>query len=424
MESLNLYTRLKPILIFVAIIAFAVLVTIGLHQAKPKPEEEQSSRPPLTIRTAEAQYKQQKVSASFRGEVRAKTEIDVVTEVAGKVVKVADEFIEGGEFKSGQMLVQIDDADYLVALKSAQANVASAQVELGRELATAETNAQQWQELQKRPLSEANPLVLNKPQIESARARVGAAEAQLAAAELAYKRTKVSAPFAGRIMSKSSRLGQFMPLGASIGRVFASDAMEIRIPMTDVQMGELGIQMGYSASRSGSNGLPAKVLASLGGNAYEWQGWLRSVDASIDSSTRLVFATIVVDQILATNTLADANTGVTESVLLAPGLFVDVKLDSPKELFGIEVPRTALRRGSQVYVYDQNKLKVRNVDVIYTSQDLVMVDQAVSELEPGELVIVSPVPGAYADMPVELVKQTEVPQAPLEQIEPEQAAQE
>ncbi len=413
MTFLDLLARLKLFLIGIAILCLALLVIVILHSIKPKAEEEQSTRPPLMVRTALAEYKQQKVFANFRGEVRARTEIDLVSEVAGKVVKVADEFIEGGAFKPGETLVQIDDADYLVALKAAQASVASAEVELGRELATAQANAKQWQELQQKPLSEANPLVLNKPQIDSARAQVSAAEAQLAAAELAFERTKLSAPFAGRIMTKSAKLGQFIPLGASIGRVFASDAMEVRIPITDVQLGELGIQMGYSAARAGTQGLSAKVSAKLGDQDYEWQGWLRSVDASIDSNTRLVFATIVIEEILAKNT--------NDNVLLAPGLFVDVELASPEELLGIEIPRTALRRGSQVYVFDEKALRVRNVDVIYTSQDLVMVDQSLSKLSVGELVIISPVPGAYEGMPIELPPQAEAP--PTEQAEFEQPAQ-
>lgn len=415
MAFLTLVNRFKPLLLVIAILLLTVFVTFALHKSKPEAEEQQSTRPPLTVRTAEAEYKQQKVSASFRGEVRAKTEIDLVTEVAGKVVSVASDFIEGGEFQPGQTLIQIDDADYLVALKSAQANVASAQVELDRELATAQANAKQWQELQKKPLSEANPLVLNKPQIDSASASLAAAEAQLAAAQLAYQRTKVSAPFAGRIMSKSARLGQFMPVGESIGRVFASDSMEVRIPMTDVQLGELELKMGYSALAEGSNGLPAKVLARLADQSYEWKGWLRSVDANIDSATRLVFATVVVDQILAISSQ--------EPVLLAPGLFADVELESPEELVGIEVPRIALRHGSQVYVYDEKELKVRNVEIIYTSQDMVMVDLSASQLEAGELVIVSPVPGAYADMPIELPKQVETSQLPDEQEQPVEPAQ-
>ena len=416
MALLGFLSRFKPLLTVIAILGVTIVVTFGLHKAKPKAEEQQSTRPPLTVRTAEAEYKQQKVSANFRGEVRAKTEIELVTEVAGKVVDVAHDFIEGGEFKPGQTLIQIDDADYLVALKSAQANVASAQVDLDRELATADANAKQWQELQKKPLSEANPLVLNKPQIDSARAMLGASQAQLAAAELAYQRTKISAPFAGRIMSKSARLGQFMPLGASIGRVFASEAMEIRIPMTDVQLAELKLEMGYSAFREDNSGLPAKVSARLGDTTHQWQGWLRSVDANIDSSTRLVFATIVVEQTLATSAK--------QNVLLAPGLFVDVELQSPEELLGIEIPRTALRRGTQVYVYDEKELRVRDVEIIYTSQDMVMIDVATSKLDAGELVIISPVPGAYAGMPVELPKEVETSKLPAtEATEPVPAAQ-
>jgi len=398
MVCVSIISRIKPFFIGFAILALAILVVVTLHALKPKPEEEQSTRPPLSVKTAPVEFKQQKVFASFQGEVRAKTEIELVTQVSGKVVKVSDSFIEGGQFQPGETLIQIDDADYLVALKSAQANVASAQVELGRELATAETNAKQWQALQNKPISEANPLVLNKPQIDSARARLSAAEAQLAAAKLNYERTNISAPFAGRIMTKSAELGQFMPGGASIGRVFASDAMEIRIPMTDVQLDELGLRMGYSANSENSKGLPAKVSTRFGDQPQVWQAWLLSVDASVNSTTRLVFATIVVDNPLSIDTQSPA--------FLAPGLFVDVELASPEELSGLQVPRNALRNGEQVFVVADDKLQMRSVDVIFTSNDVALLNTADSAtLKPGDLVIISPVPGAYSGMRVKVPEQ-------------------
>ncbi len=388
------FDRLKPFLIGLAILVVAVGVVLVLQAFKPKAQEEQAVAAPLMVRTAPVVLKQQKVASTFQGEVRAKTEIELVTQVSGKVVKVADNFIEGGQFEPGETLIQIDDADYLVALKLAQADVASAQVALDRELATAETNAKQWETLQKRPLSEASPLVLNKPQIDSAQARLSAARAQLDAAKLNYSRTKLSAPFAGRIMTKSAELGQFMPAGSSIGRVFASDAMEIRIPITDVELAELGLPMGYSANRAKASNVPAKVSARVGEHIKQWQGSVRSVDASVDSATRLVFATVVVDETVSNDD---------SPALLAPGLFVDVQLSSARELVGLEVPRNALRNGNQVFLMSNDTLLMKPVDVIYTSKDVAMVLAGNNaSIEAGDLVIISPVPGAYSGMPVKL----------------------
>ena len=399
--------KFKPFLLGLGIIVGAILVVVALKALKPQTEKEETSKPPLMVRTVEAAHKEQVVFSTFQGEVRAKTDIELVTQVTGKVMSVADKFIEGGEFKAGETLLQIDDADYLVALKLAQASVASAQVDIDIERATAATNAREWQDLQGKPIEEANPLRLNKPQIDRAIARLDAAKAELAAARLNYNRTKISAPFDGRIMTKSAELGQFMSRGSSIGRVFATQTMEVRIPMTDVQLSELGLNLGYSARTAGTKGLPATVSMLFGSEQRLWQGFVRSVDASVDSQTRLLFATVVVDEpFLQPND---------QSVPLVPGLFVDVQLSSPNKLSGLEVPRTALRNGNQVYVYDDGKLRLKTVKTVYTSREMVILSEdAISKLELGDSVVTSPVPGAYDGMPVKLAEAISTAEVELE----------
>jgi hypothetical protein len=117
------------------------------------------------------------------------------------------------------------------------------------------------------------------------------------------------------------------------------------------------------------------------------------VDASVDSKTRLVFATIVVDNPFATND--------EQSVPLVPGLFVDVQLSSPKKIKGIQIPRTALRNGTLAYVYENEKLQIKSVQPIYTSENMVIVSDSTG-FNSGSQVITSPVPGAYEGMPLKL----------------------
>ncbi|MCH2190924.1 MAG: efflux RND transporter periplasmic adaptor subunit [Gammaproteobacteria bacterium] len=392
-------SNFKPFMVGCAIIAGAVVVVMGLGAAKPEAEREEKEKPPMVVRTAEAELKEQTVFATFQGEVRAKTNIELVTQVTGKVTAVSDKFVEGGEFKAGETLLQIDDSDYQVALRSAEASVASAQVDLEMEEATAANRAREWVDLQGKSIEEANPLVLNKPQIDRAKARLAAARAELSAAKLNYDRTKISAPFDGRIMTKSAELGQFMARGASVGRVFAVEAMEVRIPMTDVQISELGLRLGYSADDKTATGIPATVSAVFGDSRRNWQGYVKSVDASVDAQTRLLFATIVVDQPFDENNAS--------SVPLIPGLFVDVEIASPERIVGLELPRTALRNGNQVYAYHQDVLRLKPVRVIYTSQDKVIIAQDSSEISVGERIITSSVPGAHDGMSVKLTKDQE-----------------
>ena len=138
--------KLKPFLFGTAILAGAIAIVVVLGVFKPETEQEETEQPPLVVSVADAHYKEQTVYATFQGEVRAKTNIDLVTQVTGKVTSVSDKFVEGGEFKAGETLLQIDTSDYLVALKSAEASVASAQVDVDMEQATAANRVREWQD--------------------------------------------------------------------------------------------------------------------------------------------------------------------------------------------------------------------------------------------------------------------------------------
>lgn len=375
------------------VLIIACAVTAMLFVTKPAIEEEETDVPELTVDVYTAIYDKHVWSSRFQGSVRAKTDIELVSQVTGKVVEVSDQFIEGGQFKAGEMLIKIDDADYQVALKSAEAAVASAEVDLDIELASASTNAREWQELQGRPIEEANPLRLNKPQTMRAKARLDAAMAELDAAKLNLSRTIITAPFDGRIMTKSAELGQFLSRGTSVGRVFSTDMMEIRIPMTDIQIGELGLNLGYQSDADSK--LTANVSANFGIEFQQWTGYLKSVDASIDSDTRLLYSTIVVEEPFVRNEQ--------HSSPLVPGLFVDVELLSTQPLEGIKIPRTALRKGTQIYVADDGKLRIKTVRVMYTSEEFAILSNANSSfVEAGDQVIVSSVPGAYEGMPIKI----------------------
>lgn len=394
LEETKPESRFKKYLFPLAFIVGAVVIAVLLHMAKPKVVEEKTEFPPLTVDVAEATLDESVLSSIFQGSVRAKTDIELVTQVTGKVVSVSDKFIEGGQFEKGDVILKIDDSDYRVALKSAQARVAEAKVELDLELAAAENNKKEWQRLVGESLENADPLRLNKPQVQRARARLDAAKAQLAQAQLDFNRTRVKAPFSGRLTNKTAEVGQFISRGSSVGRIFSTDSVEIRIPMSDLQISELGIGLGQIPDAKKK--LPAKVLVQFGKQDYAWNGYLKSIDASIDKQTRLLYGTVVVDQPFKAN----------QNLPLAPGMFVDVELAAAKKVSGVRVPRTALRSGNRVYVIENNKLVFKQADTLFTSPEIAVLDvKTNSAVLPGDKVIISAVPGAFEGMSVESKQQ-------------------
>ena len=122
---------LAPALVLVGGI---VLVQV-LVAAKPEPDKKDEDARPVSLYVDEVKSELVTVSVKTQGEVRPKTEIDLIPQVSGRIVAMSESFNEGAEFAPDSMLLKIDDADYQVAAVRAEARVAEAQTALERELA-------------------------------------------------------------------------------------------------------------------------------------------------------------------------------------------------------------------------------------------------------------------------------------------------
>ena len=88
-------------------------------------------------------------------------------------------------------------------------------------------------------------------------------------------------------------------------------------------------------------------------------------------------------------------------VPLVPGLFVDIELDGAQKVSGVQIPRMAIRHGNEVYIEEEGVLRKKAVSVIFTSAEFAVADPVKSEVKSGDLVITSPVPGAFNGMTVQ-----------------------
>ena len=131
---------LAPVLVLVAGIAIVQV----LVAAKPEPEKNDDETRLISLYVDEVKSEVVTISVKTQGEVRPKTEIDLVPQVSGLIVAMSESFNEGAEFIPDTMLMKIDDADYRLAAIRAEARVAEAQTELERELATAKIKQDEW----------------------------------------------------------------------------------------------------------------------------------------------------------------------------------------------------------------------------------------------------------------------------------------
>lgn len=371
-----------------------LLAGFGVVQAlvatKPPPEKKEDSLRLVSLYVDEVKAETVTLNVQTQGEVRPKTEIDLVPQVEGRIVHVADEFAEGAEFGPDTTLIKIDDTDYRLAVIRAEARVAESVTNLERELANAQIKRDEWRV--KQTSKEPTPFALNEPQVAEARAKIRSAEAELAEARLALSRTEIKVPFKGRVRAKNVGLGQYVTPGVPLGRVFSTDTIEIRLPLTDSQLFELDLPLGFVAN--GENAPAVTLRARTGNRENSWQGRIVRTQAAVDEQTRLIYAFAEVHDPYGAS--ADS------SMPLAVGLFVSAEIEGTLQRHAYTIPRDALRSEDEVYVInDEQRLEIRKVNVLSTSEERVLLAGGVEE---GEQVVTSTIPAAVDGMRVQAVR--------------------
>jgi len=364
-----------PLLIIAGFIALTY-VTIKANQ---KPKERRRAVNTLAVLTDYAVRSDVQLSVKTQGEARPQTEIDFVPQVGGKIVYVSPNFIEGGVFKKGEVLLRLEDADFKVSVIRAQANVAQAQQTLVREIAEGEIARQDYAELGS---GKASALALREPQRKQAEAALLAATAELEGAELQLTRTEIRAPFSGRVRQKNSDLGQFVAPGFALGRIFSTAIVEVRLPLTDANLSKLDLPIAYVAP-SRNEAPVVQLSAIIAGQKQVWDGHIMRTDPVYDTQTRALFAIAEV-----TDPYGKGMSN--NNVPLAPGLFVDAQLEGKKFEDVIVLPRDGLRPEDEVYVVNnKGKVDVRQASVLDKDANRAVLRSGV---EAGELVVLSPLP--------------------------------
>lgn len=376
----------------VLVVALGVTAVQFMSAAKPAPEKKEEEQRRVSLLYAEAREDSVHLAVTTQGEVRPHTEIDLTPQVSGRIIAISEGFAEGAGFEAGETLIQLDDADYQLAVANAEAGVAQAEVLLLQAKAAAAIKRQQW--LSINPNKEPTPLQVNQPQVKEAEARLRSAKAELADAKLNLARTKIKLPFRGRVISRDVGVGQYVTANTALGRVFATDRVEVRLPLTDSQLQELDLPMGFV----GSDKTPGPVVtlsAQVGRELRQWRGRIVRTHAAVDQQTRLIYAVAEVND--------PYGKGASQGVPLAVGLFVTAEAEGVQAHQALVLPRNALRNADKVYVIDQdNRLDIRTVEVMSTSENRVVVS---SGIEDGERVVTSTIANAVDGMEVEPITQ-------------------
>ncbi len=390
-------SRRRSFLIAAGILGGAVVLAAVMIALRPDPPlREPGSQAPF-VTTAPATARDGAIPVYSAGTVRPRAEIDVAAQINGKVASVAPAFLSGGRVSEGEVLFRIDDADYLNRVQQARANVAAQlvallQAEEEARIARAEYEGFLRRRADAAPPGEASPLTLREPQLAAARAALARDSAALADAELALARTEVRAPFSGIVRTEMVDVGQFVAAGQGVGRLYADDAVEVVVPLSDADAALIPDLWMLDAGDDDAS-VEATVMAEYGEGVYAWSGYVDRAEAALDEQTRTIDVVVRVPEPFAGGRAtspegdgAEMEDGSSGPPLLV-GQFVEVRIAgaAPERYF--TVPRSALRTGNEIWALRQDTLvTIVPVGVLQRADELVYVTGALAE---GQAVVLS-----------------------------------
>ncbi len=304
------------------------------------------------------------------GTVEPAREIDLGPRIGGEVVSMAENFLPGGFVSEGELLLEIDPADYENTLAMRQSDLEQAQAELEQEEGQQDAAKQEFALLGEEIDPASRALVLREPQIRSAKARVDSARAMLEMASLDLERTKIRAPFDAQILTRNVNLGSQVSPGVPLARLVGIETYWVvaSVPQNDLQWIQL----------PGGDTAGASVDVAKPGIWRDGQlrhGEVARLVGALDDETRLARLLITVEDPLARET---------EAPPLLLGTVVEARIKGRELRDVVRLKREYLHKGNTVWVYDEGKLAIRTASIVFQDVDYAYLSSGV---EAGEQVI-------------------------------------
>lgn len=380
--------RMLPLAIAVlTIIVVNVIIANPPTSKRSKP----SKAPQMTVDVLTIAPQNYQVMIQSFGTVSPRTKSVLYSQVSGQINKVSPKFRSGGFFKQGDTLLELDDRDLHAEVNIARATLVSAKHNLEEEQARVLQAEADWQRLGNGKAASA--LVLRKPQLEAAKATVLSAQAQLSKAELALERTKIIAPYAGRLLQKHVDLGQVVSSNTALADIYAVDYVEIRLPIKNKDLPLMSLPEEYrnvdELNKYVNHDQTNVVISSDLMGEQVWQGKVVRTESAIDESSQQLY---VVAQILKPYEQTSNNGG-----QIKIGQYVTAQITGNIIEDALVIPSSAIYQGSYVYTVEAGVLKRKNIQLGWQNG---LESIVISGLSPHDTLVLTPLGQVNSGTPV------------------------
>ena len=271
------------------------------------------------------------------GEVTAEFDVTMAAEVEGVIVSISRATYSGGRLHKGDVILTMDDTRYRRALAEAQENETEARRRLIEEQLRAQLAADEWERSEEE--GQPPPYLLREPHIAAARLTLESAEVAVQEARRNLERAVVRAPFNAVVIERLRSPGSYVQPGTELVRLYSSDRIEVRLPLTHRQWsllpGEDVLKQRWDVELWSTDG------------SRRWIGRVLRIEKHLQSETRQRSLVVAVDDPL------------DQVPPLFPGTFVRAAIPGVELENMLEVPTSALDGRSEIWYVDKTDALAR-----------------------------------------------------------------
>jgi membrane fusion protein (multidrug efflux system) len=275
MKDINFckYMKIKELIVLVGMLFLMVSCQNRAQEEQNEPESHELLTVTAQDYTLETEY-----PASIQGD----QDVKIIPRVEGHLMGVYVK--EGERVKEGQLLFRLDDATYLAAVESANANVQMMTAALNR--AQLEYNGKKT--LRQKGVISDLELSFSESDLNVAKANLAAAKASLTSARNDLSYTEIRSPSNGVVGRIFYRKGDLVGPSMADGLTVVADNQQMRVYFSMTESRVMQYLSEHKSLEEAVKQMPELRLQLPNGTFYEQTGRVESISGVVDERTGAV----------------------------------------------------------------------------------------------------------------------------------------
>jgi RND family efflux transporter MFP subunit len=369
--------RWRRLVLPLVVVLLGIGIAMTLVTTAPRAKREPAVRQARLVEVVPVERGDVVVEVEAMGTVMPAREVMLQPQVSGEVLRISEDLLPGGRLRQGRELLRIDPADYALALRQREAELAQAQSMLRIEEGQQAIAQREFELLGEPAATQDSTLMLRQPQLQSVRASVAQAQAALERARLDLQRTRILAPFNAIVQSREVNAGTRVTTASRLATLVGTDQYWLELAVPVDQLRWLAIP-----GINGKRGSLVRIYneSAWGAKSYR-EGRVIRLAGDLESEGRMARLLVAVEDPLA---LQAEQAGM--PVLLLNS-YVRAVIEGETLRDVAEVDRSLLRDQDRIWIMGPaGRLQIRPVSIPFRNRDTVLISDGIAA---GEQLVVT-----------------------------------